>query len=439
MKPPSFRFTSTAHSSAFDGETFLPVGWMRARYIVCAFFMRIAGVSRFRDESMKLKLEGCVEYLQQWLKTNTIMYASNHFSYEYRLRSYIHHEKSCDDQWGLQPIACAYIERNPLQNLGYAGDYSHNKRPWLDQSLTLWTKSPPVLNPRLETGNLRGVIVQSLNEPLHKNIERHNAERLRSEFQAPNSAAGSRFRDGILGSSSGSVQSEIMVHVGFMSAAMGQRSLAKVDLKNQSILKRPKQSKKITSTVTMTGTRWTPIHAVADATMTTLAYMHILELMVAAYGTRQAWYIHSYAEGVDLGKRSGASVPKEPWYCRANACPLYFSPVAYYLRLGGWYFVQIPASVIFACKIFAPPGASYKALHLIATFDYGDEKDLMESFAMRAIKALSFSTIPVERTNAAADTNIGNSGSNDIPWTLRLLSAEELSQRCIVHTRYSVW
>ncbi len=165
MKPPSFRFTSTAHSSAFDGETLLPVGWMRARYIVCDFFslldlailikpslfsllnrregssllyrislaaakrifgylyearhhrqspwkvkrpsggriveqrslygasestlvlmiqgthgtygrldvhfgeetpVRIAGVLRFRDESMKLKLEGCAEYLQQW-------------------------------------------------------------------------------------------------------------------------------------------------------------------------------------------------------------------------------------------------------------------------------------------------------------------------------------------------------------------------------------
>ncbi len=28
--------------------------------------VRIAGVLRFRDESMKLKLEGCAEYLQQW-------------------------------------------------------------------------------------------------------------------------------------------------------------------------------------------------------------------------------------------------------------------------------------------------------------------------------------------------------------------------------------
>ncbi|PBK88193.1 hypothetical protein ARMGADRAFT_1034162 [Armillaria gallica] len=137
-----------------------------------------------------------------------------------------------------------------------------------------------------------------------------------------------------------------MVHVGFVSAAMGQWSLAKVDLKNQSILKRPKRSEKITSMVTMTGTRWTPIHAVADATMTTLSYMHILELMVAAYGARQAWYIHSYAEGVNLGKRSGASVPKEPWYCRANACPLYFSTVAVLL---------------------------FEARRL----DYGDEKDLM--------------------------------------------------------------
>ncbi|KAK0229678.1 hypothetical protein EDD85DRAFT_794160 [Armillaria nabsnona] len=121
-----------------------------------------------------------------------------------------------------------------------------------------------------------------------------------------------------------------MVHVGFMSAAMGQQSLAKVDLKNQSILKRSKRPEKITSMVTMTGTRWMPIHAVADATMTTLAYMHVLELMVAAYGARQAWYIHSYAEGVDLEKRSGASVPKEPWYCLANTCPLYFSTVADY-------------------------------------------------------------------------------------------------------------
>lgn len=54
----------------------------------------------------------------------------------------------------------------PVQSLGYAGDYSHNKRPWPDQSLTLWTTSPPVLDPRLKIGSLRGVIVQSLNEPL---------------------------------------------------------------------------------------------------------------------------------------------------------------------------------------------------------------------------------------------------------------------------------
>ncbi len=52
-----FRFTSTAHSSAFDGETFLPVGWMRARYIVCAFFMRIAEfrVSEMNPWSWSLK------------------------------------------------------------------------------------------------------------------------------------------------------------------------------------------------------------------------------------------------------------------------------------------------------------------------------------------------------------------------------------------------